>query len=53
MPPLDYFKKVRELCSSYDILLIVDEVMTGFGRTGTDFAVEQIGIEPDILTCGK
>ncbi|MEH7003691.1 aminotransferase family protein [Priestia megaterium] len=53
VPPLDYFKKVRELCSRYDILLIVDEVMTGFGRTGTDFAVEQFGIEPDILTFGK
>ncbi|MBM7651114.1 aminotransferase family protein [Neobacillus cucumis] len=52
-PPLGYFKKVRELCDRYQILLIIDEVMTGFGRTGTNFATEQIGIVPDMITFGK
>lgn len=53
VPPLDYLKQVRELCDRYDMLLIIDEVMTGFGRTGRHFAVEEFGIEPDILTFGK
>lgn len=53
VPPKDYFKKVRKICDQNDILLIIDEVMTGFGRTGTNFAIEQFGIEPDILTFGK
>ncbi|MDQ0245366.1 adenosylmethionine-8-amino-7-oxononanoate aminotransferase [Bacillus fengqiuensis] len=52
-PPPGYFEKVRELCDRYDIVLIIDEVMTGFGRTGTNFATEQIGIEADIITFGK
>jgi adenosylmethionine-8-amino-7-oxononanoate aminotransferase len=52
-PPPGYFEKVRELCDRYQIVLIIDEVMTGFGRTGTNFATEQIGIEPDIITFGK
>jgi adenosylmethionine-8-amino-7-oxononanoate aminotransferase len=52
-PPPGYFEKVRELCDRYDMVLIIDEVMTGFGRTGTHFATEQIGIEPDIITFGK
>ncbi|MEH7121117.1 aminotransferase class III-fold pyridoxal phosphate-dependent enzyme [Neobacillus vireti] len=52
-PPAGYFEKVRELCDQYEIILIIDEVMTGFGRTGTHFATEQIGITPDIITFGK
>ncbi|MEH7331135.1 aspartate aminotransferase family protein [Neobacillus drentensis] len=52
-PPPGYFEKIRELCDRYQIVLIVDEVMTGFGRTGTHFATEQLGIEPDIITFGK
>nr|WP_263328287.1 aspartate aminotransferase family protein [Neobacillus sp. Marseille-Q6967] len=52
-PPSGYFEKVRELCDRYDIVLIIDEVMTGFGRSGTHFATEQIGITPDIITFGK
>ncbi|KAL6452161.1 hypothetical protein SBY92_001418 [Candida maltosa Xu316] len=48
-----YFKGVREICDKYDILLVLDEVMCGSGRTGTFFAWEQEGIVPDITTCGK
>ncbi len=53
VPPDDYFIRVRHICDKYDIVLVIDEVMTGFGRAGTDFAIEQFGIEPDILTFGK
>lgn len=53
VPPQGYFQRIREICDRYDIVLIVDEVMTGFGRTGTHFAIESFGIEPDILTFGK
>ncbi|MBC8016768.1 MAG: aspartate aminotransferase family protein [Sporomusaceae bacterium] len=52
-PPLDYFKRVKEILDSYGILLIVDEVQTGFGRTGKMFAMEHYGIEPDIMTMAK
>jgi adenosylmethionine-8-amino-7-oxononanoate aminotransferase len=53
VPPEDYFAQIREICNKYDILLIIDEVMTGFGRTGRHFAIEHFGIEPDIITFGK
>jgi adenosylmethionine-8-amino-7-oxononanoate aminotransferase len=53
VPPQDYLTQVRRLCDEHDILLIVDEVMTGFGRTGKNFAVEHFGVTPDILTFGK
>jgi adenosylmethionine-8-amino-7-oxononanoate aminotransferase len=53
MPPEGYLTRVREICDHYEIIMIVDEVMTGFGRTGTDFAIEHFGIEPDIITFGK
>ena len=49
----DYLHAVRELCSQRDILLIVDEVQTGMGRTGTLFAYDQFGIEPDVMTLAK
>ncbi|WP_428908422.1 aspartate aminotransferase family protein [Niallia sp. Krafla_26] len=52
-PPTNYFKIIKEICEKYDILLIADEVMTGFGRTGTWFAYEQWDIVPDIVALGK
>ena len=52
-PPLDYFKRVKEILDSYGILLIIDEVQTGFGRTGKMFAMEHYGVEPDIMTMAK
>ena len=52
-PTPGYFKGVREICDKYDILLILDEIMCGSGRTGTFFAWEQEDIVPDITTIGK
>ncbi|WP_432409235.1 aspartate aminotransferase family protein [Wukongibacter sp. M2B1] len=52
-PDKIYFKMVREICDKYDVLLIVDEVMAGFGRTGKKFAIEHFDIVPDIVTCAK
>lgn len=52
-PPPGYFKRVKEILDAYGILLIVDEVQTGFGRTGKMFAIEHYGIEPDIMTVAK
>jgi len=49
----DYLRRARELCTRHEVLLIADEIMTGFGRTGTMFACEQAGIAPDLLCLSK
>ncbi len=53
LPPEEYFQRVRVICDRYDVLLIIDEVMTGFGRTGSHFAIDHYGAIPDIITFGK
>ena len=52
-PPDDFFPALRKLCDKYDILLIVDEVQSGMGRTGKWWAIEHYGVEPDILLTAK
>ena len=53
LPDTDYFKQVRKLCDDNNVLLILDEVQTGMGRTGRLFAHENFGITPDIMTLAK
>jgi taurine---2-oxoglutarate transaminase len=53
VPPDDYWPRLREITHKYGILLISDEVMSGFGRTGEWFAVDNWGVEPDIMTIAK
>ncbi len=53
VPPDGYLQGVRELLDEYGILMIADEVMSGFGRTGAWFAVDHYGVVPDIITCAK
>ena len=53
VPPDDYWPAVTEVCRRHGVLVIADEVMTGFGRTGRWFGVEHWGVRPDILTSGK
>ncbi len=52
-PPDDYWPRISEICRERGILLILDEVMTGFGRTGKRFALEHWGVVPDVLVSGK
>ena len=51
--PAEYWRAVRDICDKYDVLLIDDEVVTGFGRTGKWFAMEHFGVQPDLMTLGK
>src|ERR1700760_803568 len=53
VPPPEYFPKLRRICDDHGVLLIADEVMTGWGRTGKWFAVDNWGVKPDILTTAK
>src|SRR5699024_5290569 len=53
IPPEDYFKEIRALCDAYGILVIADEIITGFGRTGTMFGMENWGVTPDVMTFAK
>ena len=53
IPPKGYLKRLREICTKHDILLIFDEVITGFGRLGTPFAVDYFGVVPDLVTTAK
>jgi adenosylmethionine-8-amino-7-oxononanoate aminotransferase len=52
-PPMEYLRILRQLCDEFNILLIFDEIITGFGRTGAMFAADTFGVVPDILCCGK
>jgi putrescine aminotransferase len=53
VPPDDYWPRIRAICDRHNILLIADEIITGFGRTGDWFALSRYGVEPDILTFAK
>ncbi len=52
-PPPGYFKRVKEILNAHNILLVIDEVQTGFGRTGKMFGIEHYEVEPDIMTIAK
>ncbi len=52
-PQDDYFPRIREICSRYEVLMVSDEVITGFGRTGTKFGLEHWGVEPDMIQFAK
>ena len=53
LPPKGYLQKLRDICTKHGILLIFDEVITGFGRLGASFATEYFGVVPDMITCAK
>jgi len=53
VPPKGYLQKLREICDKHGILLIFDEVITGFGRLGTPFASQYFDVIPDMITCAK
>ncbi|MGH2398957.1 MAG: 4-aminobutyrate--2-oxoglutarate transaminase, partial [bacterium] len=53
VPPPDFFRRLRDLADRHGILLIVDEIQTGIGRTGKMFAIEHYGVEPDLMTVAK
>lgn len=53
VPPPEYFPLIREICDRHNILFIADEVMTGFGRTGANFAIDHWQVIPDLIVCAK
>jgi adenosylmethionine-8-amino-7-oxononanoate aminotransferase len=53
VPPDGYWPLVRQICDRYGVMLIADEVLTGFGRTGAWFAMERLGVEPDLMVMAK
>ena len=52
-PPPGWLAKIRETCDRHDILMVADEVITGFGRMGTPFATQKFNVKPDIITMAK
>ncbi|MGL5808627.1 MAG: aspartate aminotransferase family protein [Nocardioides sp.] len=52
-PPPGYFQRIREICDTYDVLLVSDEVICAYGRLGSMFGAERYGYQPDIITCAK
>lgn len=53
VPPHEFLKRVREITASRGIVMIVDEIITGFGRTGTNFCIDQANVVPDVIVCAK
>src|SRR5581483_1387279 len=53
VPPREFFQQLRAYCDRHDILLIFDEIITGFGRLGTNFGADYYGVVPDLIACGK
>jgi adenosylmethionine-8-amino-7-oxononanoate aminotransferase len=53
VPPDDYFPRIREICDRYDVLLVTDEVITGFGRTGKMWGLQHYGVQPDMIQFAK
>ncbi len=53
LPPLGYLQRLREICDKHGILLIFDEVITGFGRVGAPFGAQRFGVTPDMIVCAK
>ena len=53
VPPIGYLEKIREICDKHGLLLVFDEVITGFGRMGTPFATHKFNVKPDIITMAK
>lgn len=53
VPPDGYFQRLREICDRHDVLLVVDEVITGFGRLGTRFGIDRFGVVPDMISFAK
>ena len=52
-PPPGYFERIREICDRYDVLFVVDEIITGFGRLGHWFGIDEWDVVPDMIVCGK